>query len=310
MKPKTQSLWRLLPPRHWPAWLALGLGRLVAQLPYPLQMQLGRALGQLAWWLLPQRRHVILTNLRLAFPEWTQEQRNVTARACMRSAGQGLVETFMCWWSPAEKLRPLMHFEGLEYLHQAQHSQRGVILLSAHFAPLELGVRIASQLYPLTAVYRPLSAPVFDYVMRRQREKILQQKLIEKHDARSLVKRLKHGHTVWYAPDQNNRGRLSALLPFFGQRAATNLATGRIAAMSRAQVLPFFVLRLADNRGYQVIFLPPLSELSGTDAQMQTEHINRLFEQMIRTAPEQYFWLHRRFKLPAGHSDPYAETAP
>ncbi|MGH8529917.1 MAG: LpxL/LpxP family Kdo(2)-lipid IV(A) lauroyl/palmitoleoyl acyltransferase [Nevskiales bacterium] len=299
----------LLAPRHWPVWLGLALGRLIAALPYRLQMALGRRLGDLSYLLIASRRRVVDTNLRLAFPEWDEAGRRRQARECFRSAGCGMVETMICWWGSDAKVEQLAHFEGLEHLQAAAAGGHGVILLSAHFTSLELGVRMSSMKIKLTAMYRPPSNPVIDYVMRGSRERIVGQDVIPKQDVRGLVKALRQGAIVWYAPDQSARNKFAGLVPFFGQPAMTNMATARIAEMSGAAVVPFFTLRKPDGSGIRLIVKPQLQNFPSGDDSKDAERVNTLIENVVREAPTQYFWLHRRYKTYGQGPDPYETPA-
>lgn len=302
---------RLLAPRHWGSWLGMGLGWLLATLPYPLQMWLGRRLGELAYAVLPGRRHIADVNLRICFPEYTPPQRRTLLREHFRSVGMGALETVICWWAPDAKIERLTDMEGLRHLEEAIGRNRGMILLSAHFTSLELGVRMA-QIHlrrrgiVTTAVYKAPHDPVVDYVMRRRRETHIGEASIDKDDVRGLLKALKRGRAVWYAADQKAKNKYSAVLPFFGTPAHTNLALSRLSGISNATVVPFFTLRRADARGYRLVIGQPLDDFPGDDEQADAGRINGLIEDVIRQAPAQYFWLHRRFKGPAV-GDPYTQ---
>lgn len=301
---------RLYAPRHWPSWLGMAIGRLLGVLPHPVQMWLGRRIGELAWLILPGRRHVADVNLRLCFPELTPAARRRLLREHFRSAGMGAMETLICWWAPDAKIERLVTIEGLEHLEKAAAGGRGLILLSAHFTSLELGVRMAKKParrlgYMTTAVYKPPHNPVIDHVMRRRRESHIEGPSITHDDVRGLIRALKRGQAVWYAADQKAQNRFSADIPFFGMPARTSLATGRIAAMSGAAVVPFFTLRREDGRGYRMIVRPPLRDFPSGDEIADARRLNALIEEMVREAPAQYFWLHRRFR--SGDRDPYAE---
>ncbi len=299
---------QLLAPRYWPAWLGLAFGRLLAALPYRLQLGLGRMLGDLSYALIASRRHVVATNLRLAFPEWGETERRTRVRECFRSAGCGMIETLICWWASDAKVERLMHFEGLEHLQSAAAAGRGVILLSAHFTSLELGVRMSSMRVRLTAMYRPPSNPVIDHVMRGSRERIVGQDVIPKQDVRGLVKALRKGAVVWYAPDQSARNKFSGPVPFFGQPAMTNMATARIAEMSGAAVVPFFTLRKDDGSGIRLLVQPALKNFPSGDEAADARRINQIIEDVVRKAPTQYFWLHRRYKTYGQGPDPYSSS--
>lgn len=293
----------LLAPRHWLSWIGMGLGWALAQLPYPVQMWLGRRLGDLAYLILPARRRIADINLSMCFPRLDPTQRHALLREHFQSTGMGGIETVICWWARDEAIERLSDPEGLRHLEDATAKGRGIILLSAHFTSLELGVRMA-QIHlrrmgiTTTAVYKAPHNPVVDYVMRRRREAHIGERSIPKKDVRGMLKALKRGRAIWYAADQKATNKLSAVVPFFGQPAHTNLATGRLAAMSGAAVVPFFTLRRADGRGYRLLVQPPLKDFPGSDAAQDALRINHLIEDVIRQAPAQYFWLHQRFRGP------------
>lgn len=307
MSEQHQSATGLLAPRHWPTWFGLSIGWLISKLPYPLQMAIGRRLGDLTHALLKSRRHVVDVNLRLAFPELTDAQREHMVREHFRSAGQGIVETMICWWGSDSRVRRLAHFEGLEHLQAAKARGKGVLLLSAHFTSLELGVRMSTMHADVTAMYKPPANPVIDKIMRESRSRQVGKDVIPKNNIRGLIRALRQGQAVWYAPDQSARHKLSGMVPFFGVPAMTNMATSRVVHMSKATVLPFFTLRRNDGAGYRVIILPELEDFPTDDEHADALRVNQVFESVIRQAPEQYFWLHRRFKRNDG-LDPYKQS--
>lgn len=299
---------RLYSPRHWPSWLGMALGWCLGRLPFPLQMWLGRRIGELAWLILPRRRRVADTNLRLCFPELDTVARKRLLREHFRSVGMGAMETLLCWWGSDAKIERLTDPESLHHLQAAAAEGRGILLLSAHFTSLELGARMAQMCLKrlgvvTTGMYKPPHNPVIDHVMRRRREAHIGERSIPKDDVRGLVKALKRGRAVWYAADQKAHNKFSADLPFFGVPAQTSLATGRIAAMSGAAVIPFFTLRREDGRGYRLIVRPPLEDFPSGDERADARRLNALIEDVVREAPAQYFWLHQRFK--SGDRDPY-----
>ena len=294
----------LLAPKLWPTWFGLGLGWCISQLPYGLQLAIGRRLGDLVRKLLKSRRHIVAVNLKLAFPDLSENEREALLRAHFRSAGMGIVETLICWWASDAKVKRLAHFEGLEHLQAAQATGKGVLLLSAHFTSLELGVRMSTMHADVTAMYKPPANAAIDHVMRKSRERQVGKAVIPKSNIRGLIRALREGQAVWYASDQSARNKFSAMVPFFGVPAMTNLATSRLAQMGDAVVLPFFTLRRDDGSGYRVIIQPPLADFPGDDEIADTLRVNKVIEAVIAEAPEQYFWLHRRFKRDDG-IDPY-----
>lgn len=287
----------LLTPRHWLSWLGVGALWLTSRLPYHTQLAIGRALGKIFHAVAGRRRHIAETNLQLCFPQWSDAQRANLTHQHFEAVGIMLIEAGLSWWSNKETLRPLVRVEGMEHVEQALAKGKGVLLLSAHFTANELAGHLfaAGIPYTLHGMYRPHENPVVEHIFRTRRTRFMPQ-LIARQDTRSVLRLLKKNQLVWYAPDQAYRGKGSLMVPFFGVSAATNTATSRLARISGAAVVPFFPRRLPDDSGYVLSFLPALEDFPGEDEEENALRVNHVFEQMILQAPEQYFWLHRRFK--------------
>lgn len=299
------STLNFLAPRHWPTWLALGFLWCVTRLPYPSQMWIGARIGQLASLFAKRRRLIAKTNLELCFPELSVEQRLELQRLNFDSLGKGIIETALCWWGREKQLRNLFTIFGIEHLHEALENGKGVILLSAHFTTLEIGGRLLALQAPFHVLYRTHKNALFEKVMRHARERRFD-KAIARNDMRALLASLKSGKTVWYAPDQNHGGTHSIFVPFFGISASTITSTSRIATISGAAVVPFFQRRLPDNKGYELTLYPALKDFPGDSIEADTARINQLIETEVRKIPEQYLWVHRRFKTrPEGENYPY-----
>lgn len=283
---------QFLHPRYWPTWFGLGLLWLLVQLPWGVQMWLGKQLGLLMFYLLPKRRRVCCINLELAFPELTPEQRFQLNREHFISLGRGLLETALSWWGNDEKLAHQTHIEGMEHL-QAAMQQGGVVLLSAHFTSLELGGRLLAQHIPLHVIYRPHQNSLIEWLVARLRSERYG-KAIPRDNIRDMIRSLQHRQVVWYAQDQNFGHKNSVFAAFFGVEAATNTATSRLCKLGNAQVVPFFTLRTAT--GYLLRFLPVLENFPGKAILGDTIRINDLIEQQVREFPAQYLWTHRRYK--------------
>lgn len=298
---------QFLLPRYWPVWLGFFISKLVVLLPYRWQMFIGRCIGHGLYYFAPRRRRIAETNLQLCFPEWSEIQRNTVLKAHFAALGMGLLETALAWWGTDQKLSNLAQLQGLEYLQQALQCGKGVILLTGHFTTLELGARFITWYHPFHAMYRSHKNPLYEAIVRRERERRSGFPPVPHEDLRSLLRAFKRGHAVWYAPDQNHGLRNSVFAPFFGIPACTLAATSRLAAISGAAVVPYFPRRLPGNAGYEVVIYPALTNFPSDDAVVDAQRINELLEQQIRQAPEQYLWVHRRFKTrPPGKPKLYA----
>ena len=278
---------------------------LVTRLPFSLQMRTGRLIGRLAYRAARRRRHIAAVNIRLCFPQLDTRRQAGLVKAHFLSLGQGVVETALCWWGREEQLRDRYLLIGEEHLTAAHARGKGVILLSAHFTTLELGGRLLALRQPFHVLYRQHKNPLFETVMQHGRARRFET-AIPRDDTRGLLKCLKENGAVWYAPDQNHGGSQSLFAPFFGIQASTLTTTSRLAKISGAAVVPFVQTRLSGDQGYLLILCPALEDFPGTDPQADATRINRLIEDAIREMPEDYLWVHRRFKTrPAGEAYPY-----
>jgi len=281
--------------RHAPAWIAAGLLWCVTRLPFAWQLAIGRLLGRVLILLARERRHIARTNLALCFPELSGNERRQLLKAHFASLGIALVETALSWWASDSRLRPLARLTGLEHLQVALRQGRGVILLSAHFTTLEIGGRLLALDAPFHVLYRDHRNPVIETLQQRARQRRFE-KAIPRGDLRGMLASLRQNHPVWYAPDQDFGRNNAVFVPFFGIPAATLSATSRLARASGAPVVPFFQRRLPGARGYELTLLPALEGFPGTDIEEDTRRLMALIESRVRRQPEQYLWVHRRFK--------------
>ena len=284
----------LLAPRYWLTWLVMMPFTVLPFMPWQLQYACGRRIGRLARRLAHRRRAITEANLAQCFPELSAAERERLLHEHFEELGIGLIEAALCWWAPDWRLRSRVETEGFEHLRQAKETGRGVIMLTAHFTPLELGGRLLNMQHPIIAIYRPHENPVIDYLMRKRRNANIE-RAIANRDLRNMLLSLRRNATVWFAPDQAYLGPRGVEAPFFGAPAPTTTATSRIAAASNASVLPFFVKRL-DNGRYRLKILPALADFPSGDHEADAGRVNAVLEKGIREAPAQYLWSHDRFK--------------
>jgi KDO2-lipid IV(A) lauroyltransferase len=284
---------RLWLPPHWPMWACLAFLWLADKLPWPEKRALARVLGWLVFNVVGIRRRVVFTNLKLCFPEKSLREITALARAHYDSLALGLFEVCAGWWAKPSELPP-HRVVGLEHLAAALARGNGALLLTAHFTTLEIGGRFMSESHTMGGLYRDPNNPVVAHLMRGQRARHMSP-AVHFDDLRGLVRGLRGNAAIWYAPDQGKRSKSSEILPFFGVPAITNTATSKIAEMTGCAVVPFFAKREADH-SYTLTILPALDNFPTKDAAADAVRINRLIEHHVRLAPEQYFWVHKRFK--------------
>jgi KDO2-lipid IV(A) lauroyltransferase len=305
-EPRREPLPRnLLAPRHWPAWLGIGLAGLAAWLPWPLARGLGVALGWLGYAFAGRRRRWAAANLALCLPELDDAARGRLLRANFRSLGIGFIEFARAWWGPLGSLAVRSTLVGVERIEAARAEGHGVILLSGHFHTLEICGRILTTRVPVAGLYRRHRDPVMEWAVRRGRLRYACA-MFPREALRPAVRHLKAGGVLWYAPDQDMRGREAVFAPFFGVPAQTITATHELARLTGARVFGFFHRRRADGSGYEIRIEGPLADFPGADAATDAARVNALIEAMVREAPAEYLWVHRRFKRrPAGEAMPY-----
>ena len=286
---------KLFSPRFWPSWIGLGLLRSIARLPYRAQFALGRLLGRITTHLPGSRRRVARRNVALCFPEFSDAERARLLRRNLADLGLMLVEFAFAWFGSERAIaRVPCAIEGLEHLERCRAQGRGALLVGAHFSHLELCARLVSQRIRIAGMYRVMDDPVFERAVLHARLRYADA-MFAKDELRASVKYLKHGGTLWYAPDQDMRGKDSVFAAFFGVSASTLTATHHLARLSGAAVIPFFHRREARG-GYAIRLEAPLENFPSADITADTARVNACIERMVREAPEQYLWVHKRFK--------------
>jgi len=294
-RPRFRTLY--LHPRFWALWLGLGLLWLIAQLPYRALLGLGRALGTVMYRVAGERRRIAARNLELCFPELSSDERQRLLKENFASTGIAFFEMAMSWWWPKARLARLAHIEGIEHLQAAQREGEGAILMAVHFTTLEIGAALLGQAHTIDGMYREHGNAVFDFIQRRGRERHNPDSLaVERDDVRGMLKLLRKGRAIWYAPDQDYGAKQSIFVPLFGIPAATVTATSKFARLGKARVIPFTQKRLEDGSGYRLVVHPPLEGFPGETEEADCLRINQWVEGVLRECPEQYLWAHRRFK--------------
>ena len=296
-----------LGPKHWPTWIGLGFLRLCTLLPYRMQMWFGRLLGYISFALMPRRRHIVETNIKLAFPELNKKEQKSLVRKTFASTGMGIFETAMAWWGSKRRLQPMVSINGIEHLQNALAQGKGVILLSAHFSCLELSGRLLSFTQPFQVTYKRAHNPLMEAILRHSRKKHFID-AINTYDTREMITGLKKNVATWYAMDQDLGPRLHVFAPFMGIPTCTLTTTSRLARMSGAIVVPYFPKRLDDCCKYELTILPALENFPSKDELEDTTRINDMITEHVKKVPDQYLWVHRRFKTrPPGEPDVYTK---
>jgi len=305
------SLLRFWTPRYWSTWLFFAWMRTTVLLPLRWQILIGKRLGGYLSLLVPEKRRVVAKNLEVCFPELSAEQRRTLFDKHFESMGAAFPEMAMGWFGAEEVVRNAVHLEGEEHLREALAKGKGVLLFCGHFTPLEFIYPALRPLCPrLTGMYRPMRNKMMDELMCRGRARSFDE-FFSKYSARALVKSLAENSVVVYLTDQCYTGKYSALVPFFGEAAMTSTATSRILRMSGATLLRLYYRRLEDDTGYVARISPPLENFPTDDPVQDTARLMSELEEYVRMCPEQYAWMHKRFKgRPEAYPDIYAPAKP
>jgi KDO2-lipid IV(A) lauroyltransferase len=302
----TQFKSTLLHPRHWLVWLGFGLWRAITMLPYPILLAMGSGLGLLVYRFPSRRKTIAKRNIELCFPNQSAAENKAMLRANFISIGMAVMEVGIAWWWSKKSFAKLLHFEGLENLSAIK--DRGVMLLGIHYTTLEIGTAGISSVFQMDGMYRAHGNPVYDFLQARGRLKqgLGEGMVFERRDVRGTMKALKNGRSLWYGPDQDYGLGQGLFVPFFGIQAATVYATARFAEKTGAAVVPFSHVRLPGAQGYKITVYPALEDFPVGDDFVDTSRINKLIEDLVLLQPDQYLWVHRRFKnRPEGEADLY-----
>ena len=296
MFPQCKFSREFLHPRYWLTWFGLGVLWLWVQLPYPVLCFLGTRIGAMARPFLKRRESIARKNLELCFPQHSAEEREKMIAENFRSLGMALVETGMAWFWPDRRIARWTEVIGMEHIRDVQAQKRGILLVGIHFLTLELGARQFGMQEPGIGVYRPNDNPLIDWLQTWGRLRS-NKSMLDRKDLKGMIKALKKGEVVWYAPDHDYGPRSSVFVPLFAvEQAATTTGTWMLARMSGACLVPFVPRRKPDGKGYQLIMLPPECSPPLDDAETTAAWMNKVVEKCIMMAPEKYMWLHHRFK--------------
>jgi len=264
-------------------------------LPLRAIAAIGSGIGTLAYWLVPERRRVTRINLRMCFPDMPDAERRRIAKAHFRALCRSLVEYALLWWAPRERIERMVRVEGLEHLEALGGGP--AILLVPHFVALDVGfARLACEMN-MVSMYGMQKNRSLARMLMRGRTRFGAQALVSRQAGiRAAIARMAEGRPFYYLPDQDYGPRGSLFVPFFGVPAATMPGLSRIARIAGAKVLPCLTRMLAGGAGYVVTIEPPWADFPTADAAADTLRMNAYIERKVLEMPEQYLWMHKRFK--------------
>ncbi len=285
-----------LHPKFWLTWLGVLFLYLVSWLPYRLQLWLGKGLGRLFKKAMPRRVNIARRNLQLCFPDYSAEQIEQLVTKNLENTGIAYFEIGIAWWWPDWRIKRKLHVHGKENLEQAQAGGKGVLMLLFHFLSLEVHARLHGFVKPAVGLYRPHNNAVMEFLQTRGRGRS-NKYMIQRRDVKGMLKAISNGEIAGYLPDQDYGRRRVEFVPFFNvPDASTTTGTTLFAQHKNCNVLVSRCVRREDGSGYDVYYEPMLRDFPSGDDKADAARINTLVEQAIEQAPDQYLWVHRRFK--------------
>lgn len=285
--------------------LAVALLWLLQLMPLPLLAAIGNGLGRLAYPIARQRRRVALINLRLCFQQLSEAERSKLARRHFRVLMRSMLERGLCWWASEDRVRRLVRIEGLEHLRALQGQP--LILLVPHFVGLDLAAtRLALEINAVS-IYANQKDPLLNKLLYHGRTRFGDQYIVSRQDGmRQVIRAVREGRPLYYLPDMDYGPRDAIFVPFFGVSTATVPGVSRLARMTGAKVLPCIARMLPAGRGYVLEIHEPWGEFPGESVEADTRRMNAYIERQVTRMPEQYYWVHKRFKTrPPGEARPY-----
>lgn len=291
-------------PKYWLTWLGVLILYTISWLPYRSQLVLGRLIGRLLLSIGSKRKRVALTNLQLCFPTLSNNEHQRILIKNFENTGIALLETGMGWWWPEWRVKRKCKVVGLEHIEKAQKQGKGILLLTMHYLSAEINCRGIGTESPMVVFYRPHNNQLMEYFQYKGRGRS-NKYMLGKRNVKGLIKALKDGETCVYLPDQDYGRNRSLFVPFFAvKEAATTTGTLIFARQKNTQTHILIPTRNDDGSGYTLEIKPKLEGFPTKDDRVDVTRINQELEQAIAYKPEQYMWLHRRFKTRPNETDP------
>ena len=273
----------------------LGLIWLMHFLPLPVLAPVGRMIGLAFYFVIGKRRRIGMTNLRLCFPHWSEAERRRVLRRHFQAFGRAVIERGILWWSSRSRVMRLVRLEGLDNWLAVR--DRPVIWLAPHFVGLDMGGSRATAEFEIASMYSRQSNAIFDALLYRGRTRFVMPRLLSRQEGiRPLVRAMRDGLPFYYLPDMDFGPRDSVFVPFFGVPTATITGLSRIARLADAVVVPVVTQQLPGGKGYVLRFYPAWTNFPTEDPEADARRMNAFIEARVREIPEQYHWLHKRFK--------------
>ena len=284
---------KFIHPKFFPTWILILLMRIGVFIPFSTQVFIGKLIGKAIYPFMSKLRSTAYSNISHCFPEKKQAQVNTLVKNHFEAIGISLFETANAYYASDKKINKLLTINKEQYFTDALKQEGGIIILCAHFMPLMLGSRALLINHTIANIYRPQNNKLFDQAMVKGYKKN-GAVMIKSTDTRSIIKAINNSLPIWYAPDQDLGENNSVFAPLFGIQTATASATARLSKNNKTRVIPYSFIRT--SKGYEMSFEKPLSGFPSNDPIIDATITNKILEKQINKNPEQYLWIHRRFK--------------
>ena len=262
-------------------------------IPFNFQVLIGKTIGKLLYPFMHRLRSTAYSNISHCFPDKKQNQVNLLVKRHFEAIGVSFFETANAYYGSDKKIKKLLTITNENFFQDALKEEGGIILLCSHFMPLMLGSRALLINHTIANIYRPQNNKLFDRIMVKGYKKN-GAVMIKSTDTRSIIKAINNSLPIWYAPDQDLGKNNSVFAPFFGIQTATASATARLAKNNNTRVIPYSFIRT--KKGYTMSFEKPIANYPSNDPIQDATIVNQILEKQIVKSPEQYLWIHRRFK--------------
>ena len=293
-------------PKYFPTWILIMLMRVGVFIPFRLQVFIGKMIGKLIYPIMSEFRKIAYSNISNCFPDKKQPQVKLLVKQHFEAIGISLFETANAYYASDKKIKKMLTINNEQHFTESIKKEGGIILLCSHFMPLMLGSRALLIKHTIANIYRPQNNQLFDQVMVKGYVKN-GAIMIKSTDTRSIMKAINNSLPIWYSPDQDLGRNNSVFAPLFGIQTATASATSRLAKNNNTRVIPYSFIRT--KHGYEMSFDKPLKNYPSGDAIKDASKTNQILEKQILKNPEQYLWIHRRFKTrPEGEENFYSKN--
>lgn len=284
-----------LAPKYWPLWFGLFVLRVLSKLPYRWLLKLGSGLGLLLMKLIGKRKVITTKNVQTCFKDKSAAEVDQFVREHFKSIGIGLFEMALAWWGSDHRLKKMIDISGVEHMKKAHAEGKGVFILAVHFTSMELISRLLAFYVPVNCFVRPMKNLLFNNLMNKSRARYVQS-ILHRQQVRQLYRVIANNGAICFFADQDYGPESSVFAPFFGVKTATVSSLSHYVKRMNSQLVPMHYRRKPEGQGYEIRFESAFEAFPGKSLEEDALRLNQFAESAIGSAPEQYFWMHRRFK--------------